>query len=222
MDIDKKMDEFFELRQQAERENASLVKLGKFIDRANTLGVGDDSVKSLSAQFATLCELPTDLGPVITLDKVLSASNKNLTESDKAVMELQLLYGLRITEVLRIDYTAITSLGSIRIRGLKSSEDRLVTPVIYQSFWLKMRTACTCFPSSLNRFYFYRLYKRIGLYDVFGSNKNKSVTHMLRYNYVCSLIQSDMNIFEIQQLLGHKSINSTIHYVDNIRNKKRS
>lgn len=178
--------------------------------------LSDNSAKGLPAQFTGLCETGNLYNAKSTIATIISLKNNELGHYEKAIIELQFLFGLRISEVLNINYSAVSADGSIRIRGLKGSSDRQVYPVVYRNYWLTTKHNRTIFPSSYNRWYFYRLYRKKGIYHMFQNNGNQSVTHLARYSYIISLLKDGRNIPEIQQLIGHKSINSTIHYVRNI------
>lgn len=171
------------------------------------------SVKSSNAQIPDLC-YPGNLSALdLSVDHLLSHHCKELGTYEKAILELQVLYGLRITEALNIRYSDITSLGAIHVKGLKGSMDRLVYPVNYRNFWLVFSSNRVILSRGYNRYYFYRLYKKLGVYSIVSGNKNSSVTHLLRYQYIISLMKQNLELEEIRQLIGHKSIKSTLHYV---------
>lgn len=182
----------------------------------------NNSVLSPSAQITALCELPGVNDLVANITRLLAAGNNSLTSYEKAILELQFLYGLRISEVLNITYSDIKYNGSILVKGLKGSNDRIVVPVKFMVYWINFKKHKLVISKSFNRFYFYRLYKKKGVYDSLFSKSNKSVTHIMRYNYIIQLIKTGENIEQIQQLIGHKSINSTIYYVNSLKAIKRS
>jgi integrase len=155
----------------------------------------------------------------VNFHKLLSRENTELSRVDKAVMELQLLYGLRISEVLGIKSADIGINGDIRVKGLKGSNNRVVYSVIYKEFWQGMREFGYNIPSFYNRFHFHRLYKKKGIYQVFGNNKNTSVTHSLRYNYIITLLEKGLTELEIKNVIGHKVVNNTINYINNVKTK---
>lgn len=174
------------------------------------------AVKSPSAQIAELCEKWKTKEPQINVKSLLDNPKSGLSSVDKAVLELQFLYGLRISEVLNIKPTDIGSNGNIQIKGLKGSENRVVYAVRFRNFWEQMRVNNFQLPNSYNRFYFYRLYKKKGIYQAFGKNRKSSTTHYLRYLYIQELLTQGIELEQIKLIIGHKSIKSTIHYVSNI------
>jgi len=65
----------------------------------------------------------------------------------------------------------------------------------------------------ITRFQVYRMYKRLGIVHCNGVNKNKSVTHTMRKEFVQDNHRSTKNIEVTADLVGHKSIKSTEYYV---------
>jgi integrase len=129
-----------------------------------------------------------------------------------AVIELQLFYGLRISECLNITTSDISQTGHIRIRGAKGSNDRIVIPYRFSSFWQNEAKALLPLSTVYSRFWFYRQYKNLGLYAIFGNSKVKSVTHLFRHLNILSLKDNFNETNLTKQFIGHKSINSTLHY----------
>lgn len=129
-----------------------------------------------------------------------------------AVIELQLHYGLRISECLNITASDISNTGHIRIRGAKGSNDRIVIPYRFASFWQNEASAILPLKNVYSRFWFYRNYKNLGLYAIFGNSKVKSVTHLFRHLNILSLKDNFNETNLTRQFIGHKSINSTKHY----------
>ena len=143
--------------------------------------------------------------------------NKNLPTVLLAVIELQLYYGLRISEVLNINAADISSMGHIKIKGAKGSNDRIVIPFIFTSFWQNEAKPILPLVNTYSRFWFYRQYKNIGFYALFGTSKVYSVTHLFRHLNILSLKENFHETELTQKFIGHKSINSTKHY----ENKKK-
>ena len=129
-----------------------------------------------------------------------------------AVIELQLHYGLRISECLNITTSDVSRTGHIRIRGTKGSNDRIVIPYRFSSFWRDEASAILPLSNIYSRFWFYRQYKSLGLYAIFGNSKVKSVTHLFRHLNILSLKDNFNETNLTRQFIGHKSINSTLHY----------
>lgn len=170
-----------------------------------------------SAQYATLLQkrVAADATFSETVAKVLQ--NENVSVFVRAVIELQFLYGLRISECLNISVQDVSQSGAIRVKGSKKSNDRIVYPVLFQPFWQSATSSTLPLINLYSRFYFYRQYKALGLYAQYAGNSNLSVTHSFRHNLLLNLKKEFQDTSLNKQFVGHKSINSTLHY----ENKKR-
>ena len=171
-----------------------------------------DAVQKWSAQHGTLLHGgDTSVDPLTSLMRKIATSDTT-PKVVKAVAWLLFEHGLRITEVLNIQKCDISRQGRIRIKGLKGSNDRIVTPIMFAQFWQSLPDFMLPLGSVYSRFYFYRWFKRIGIYDVFGNNKRFSVTHMFRHHLALSLKNEFDDTALTQRVLGHRSIKSTLHY----------
>jgi site-specific recombinase XerD len=193
----------------------------KLVGHSDRNGHSFNSVSIPSAQNKTLYESHSYDHISVTVHKLLSDVNSGLTQLELALIELLFLNGLRVSEVLQINAHNITNNGSIVIKGLKGSLNRLVTPSKYMFFWIDFKKNNLSIPAYINRFYLYRLFIKKGIFIIPSDHSKKMVTHSLRHQFVYNLLNSGQTIAEIQGFLGHKSINSTIHYVSKIRSEKR-
>lgn len=193
----------------------------KLVGHSDRNGHSFNSVSIPSAQNTTLYEAPAYDHISITVHNLLSDVNSGLTQLELALIELLFLNGLRVSEVLQINARNITGNGNIFVKGLKGSSNRLVTPSKYMSFWVDFRKNKLSIPAYINRFYLYRLFIKKGLYIIPAGHSKKMVTHSFRHQFVYNLLNSGQTIAEIQRFMGHKSINSTIHYVSKIKSEKR-
>jgi len=138
--------------------------------------------------------------------------NDVVPEPVKAVAALMFEHGLRITEVLRIEKGDISASGHIRIKGLKGSNSRVVLSNIRRKFWITSPDYMFPIGNTYSRFYFYRWFKKMGVYKIFGDNKKYSVTHLFRHALALQF-KVDFNDTQLtQKYLGHKNIKSTEHY----------
>ena len=138
--------------------------------------------------------------------------NDVVPEPVKAVAGLMFEHGLRISEVLRIEKRDISVSGHIRIKGLKGSNSRVVLSNIMRKFWTTSPEYMFPIVNTYSRFYFYRWFKKMGLYKIFGDNKKYSVTHLFRHALALHLKEEFEDTQLTQQYLGHKNIKSTLHY----------
>lgn len=193
----------------------------KLVGHSDRFGHSFNSVSNPSAQNTTLYESSSYDYISITAINLLSNVNSGLTTLELAIIELLFLNGLRVSEVLQINAHSITANGSIIVKGLKGSLNRLVTPSKYMFFWLDFKKKNLSIPAYVNRFYLYRLFIKKGIFITPSNQSKKMVTHSFRHQFVYNLLKSGQTIAEIQGFLGHKSINSTIHYVNKINKQKR-
>ena len=179
-------------------------------------------VLTSSAQIVTLCpvgaQVPTGLQALV----IRVFSNTSLSESDKAVIEIMYNYGLRISEVLSINSSCINNRNQILVKGLKGSNNRLVVPVLYADYWKKVKMYNIDLHSSPGRFYYYRLFKKLGFSSLSAGNQKKSVTHSFRHNFVTEIVKETGNIETAKELIGHKNSNSTKYYDDEQRKQSET
>lgn len=179
--------------------------------------IADERTKSatkLSAQTIDLCSRSKSLVPSLNESFAKYKERADLIDIEKAVIELLMLNGLRISEVLNILPSDVLSNGYIKIKGLKHSNDRLVLPINYHQYWQTKFKSLLPLKLYYSRFYFYRLFKRIGIYSKYGNNKYNSVTHYFRHEIVLSMKASGINDLQISEFLGHKSKNNIKYYIN--------
>lgn len=160
---------------------------------------------TLPAQTPALCTRRKE--PIIIGIPFLDNLNKNKTIgiTEKAVIELQFLYGLRIQEVLKIKNSDISPYGQIFINTEKTGEPRVITPLLYANFWLQPVPGALPLIDIYSRFYFYRLYKKLGYYKKYGENERNSVTHYFRHELVQNLQAAGFDDKNISKFLAHRS-----------------
>jgi site-specific recombinase XerD len=173
---------------------------------------GDKSALTSITQYATRLRISPEIDMALRILYAKGRGNAEWDAINKAVLELQLLWGLRISEVISIKPSQVTSLGQIMIRGSKKSEDRIVMGYMYSNVWTSYVKKGNIIGEERDRYYYYNLYKKFGLYRKNKGKDNNSVTHIFRYSFVELLLKNNIEINEIQKLIGHKSVKSTEHY----------
>ena len=170
------------------------------------------SVQASPAQTTKMLYKNTDNANRITsiVSKLLADSNA--TEVLRAVVELQFLYGLRISEVLNIERSDVSASGYIKIKGLKNSNSRIVRPVQFLHFWQHSGNHLLPLVNTYSRFFFYRKYKELGLSMRYEGRTNNSVTHLFRHEVVQDLQRSFDETSTTQKFIGHKNIKNTKRY----------
>ena len=152
---------------------------------------------------------------------LLELEKKNFDKKLLAYISLQFTAGLRISDLLKINYSNITPNLLIAIAQSKGSNVLNVQPVFYRDIWRLIRDNKLSPMSAYNRFWFYKLYKRLGIVLNNGAGRNNSVTHAPRKLLAQELYANDNNLETAKNALGHKDERSTLYYIDqNFRQKK--
>ena len=180
-------------------------------DKSNILD-RTKSIPNSSAQNISLCgRSKMKLSPS---DELLQAIYSMSGDDDiYSKIALIMFNGLlRVSEVLSIKGSDITSSGHVMIYGSKKSEKRVIT-CSEISNWLKsQRTTPGPIFWYLNRFCIYRKFKQYGIsFQSINSSKH-SVTHAIRH-IVSSSFQESEQEFDYKVLaLGHKNRNNSKLY----------
>lgn len=174
-----------------------------------------------TAQNTILCD--QDCGSDKQLESFISkvVECSYLSTIDKGIMLLCLMEGLRISEALGILADDWRAGQKVFIRGKKGSFDRVVS---VRFFFTELRSFTFnygCLQAAGNRFYFYREFKKLGIIFQSSNSSRSSVTHAGRHLLADNLFQHGNDIELSQRTLGHKSVNSTKHYVEIKQDKKR-
>lgn len=120
--------------------------------------------------------------------------------------------GCRITEALNIEIGDITERGDVYIKGLKGSDNRLVTVQVIADFMVKAKRNQVNPFHHMNRFSAYRLYKQIGIGKLKKGRFHMSITHSFRDDFVKNTRSIEMSERDRSKSIGHKSTNSTEYY----------
>lgn len=171
------------------------------------------SVLSPCAQNTSLCgDLATGVERCFELDSCLA---KLACEGKRVciIFYLQMVYGLRISEVLGIRPYDITSGGFIKIVGSKGSSSRLVACTLYADFFKQCKLSGTHPFNMYNRFVIYRLYKKHGISHKFAGNEKSSVTHLPRHLLALQANQVEDETGIVTDALRHKSTKNKSFYV---------
>lgn len=169
---------------------------------------------NLSAPYATLLHGSANPVEYVTEDLFNRPVIKALPVCVQVIVELQLLYGLRITEVLSIGAIDIARNGLIFVRGKKGSQDRYIYSQRFSNYVMFCKVNNVARLCDYSRFYFYRLYKKLGLYFKFPGYENNSVTHFFRHALLLQQKADGISTENSKKFIGHKSINSTKIYRD--------
>lgn len=145
---------------------------------------------------------------------VKKLEDKNVSDIVIAYIALQFQAGLRISDLLNINYSNVSSNLDVVIKQGKGSESLIISPIFKRDIWRKIRENKLSLPGNYSRFWFYKFYRKIGLVYQNGTGRNDSVTHSARKIRAKQLYDLDGDIEVAKLALGHKSKKSTKYYVD--------
>ena len=174
--------------------------------------VGGKSVPTPSAQSTTSCAPGNAQISAIESKVIYLIGSKSLSVQDRLLIDLLYFNGLRISEALNICYSDIRKDGSIFVKGLKGSENRLIRSVYFNSYLTSLFNLFEGRLFTTSRFYYYRLFKKLGLYLHFEGNSVNSVTHVFRHIYASSIMSDTGDLDLVKRQVGHKSIKTTAIY----------
>lgn len=121
-------------------------------------------------------------------------------------------HGLRVSELLKINASAINERAMIKVIGSKNSNNRVISSGESALFWLRFRGLNISVGSVISRYQMHRLLKKIGISETKEGNKNASTTSLGRNYFVKELQDFDLTQQEIANNVGHKSLRSQKYY----------
>lgn len=161
--------------------------------------------------------------------------NSEFDYRNKAMLELMYATGLRVSELVSIEYSNIDFENSIiRING-KGKKERIIPLGEIASYYLKVYLSD----------YRSKLLKRNTYNQVFLNNHGKPITrqgfnyilenireltgitkeitpHVLRHSFATHLLEGGADIRSIQEMLGHENISTTNIYTEVVNDVLRS
>lgn len=161
--------------------------------------------------------------------------NSEFDYRNKAMLELMYATGLRVSELVSIEYSNIDFENSIiRING-KGKKERIIPLGEVASYYLKVYLSD----------YRSKLLKRNTYNQVFLNNHGKPITrqgfnyilenireltgitkeitpHVLRHSFATHLLEGGADIRSIQEMLGHENISTTNIYTEVVNDVLRS
>jgi integrase/recombinase XerD len=195
------------------------------------IGNGDKSEKNMNDSIIKENVLNED-----EINKLLDIKCENaLDYRNKAMLELMYATGLRVSELVSIEYSNIDFENSIiRING-KGKKERIIPLGEVASYYLKVYLSD----------YRSKLLKRNTYNQVFLNNHGKPITrqgfnyilenireltgitkeitpHVLRHSFATHLLEGGADIRSIQEMLGHENISTTNIYTEVVNDVLRS
>jgi site-specific recombinase XerD len=180
-----------------------------------------NSVINPTAQTTKLCTENKEVSPVINSLFNICSYDSETPILLKAIIELMINGGLRISEVLKISGKNIDSLGNIHIKASKGSQNRVVCVSLYKNFWLCKKKDMQQIGSIYSRFYFYREFKKLNINFNLSFGQKTAITHYFRKLSANEIYKHESDIKEVQSFLGHNNVNSSKYYINNEKTKEK-
>lgn len=164
---------------------------------------------------------------VNTVDSLLSEPDPSdpIQLRDRAMLELMYAAGLRVSELIKLNYDDVSlNQGVVRVMG-KGAKERLV-PVGHSALdWLELYlrmgrpvildgvTSAVLFPSSRKQYmtrqtFWYRIKKYAAAVGI----EHDCSPHTLRHSFATHLVEHGANLRVVQMLLGHSDLSTTQIY----------
>ena len=175
--------------------------------------IGINSALTQDAQTATVCDVPELESRRLAAVQVVEKVARMRGHRDAIVLDLLLVSGCRVSEVCGIEPKDILSNTQVYVKGLKGSASRICTLGIMHDFLDFKYRLGFMWNRGLNRWYVYRMCKEFGVYEQILGNKKLAVTHAGRHELVAGLEKAGLRPEEIAELIGHRNVNSTKHYL---------
>jgi integrase len=171
------------------------------------------------AHYPTLCGVAGAVTNAFDTKVIALIKGNKLNSIDTLLIDLLYTNGCRISEILAIRTTDIRNDGTVFIHGLKGSSDRIIHSTYNSEILIAMRNSNICIYQDVSRYYYYRLFKKLGLYFAFSDDSKNTVTHSFRHNYITKLQLEYKDIDFTRTQVGQKSQNSTLHYIKKSKKK---
>lgn len=183
------------------------------IDKKSSLVLRIKSVPNPTAQYAIPCSVLEEPTGLVLKAVTLSGSASPWPIPLRLIIHLQLLFGLRISEVLNITNYDLLSLGRIKIRTQKRGQDRIINySDTYKYLDFCRKTSSHPF-RDYNRFFVYREYKKHGIGLFHSKTGRYSITHSFRHIAAQTLNKEVKDKKLISNYIGHKSLKSLESYL---------
>lgn len=128
------------------------------------------------------------------------------------LLELQMLYGLRVSEALKLAPCDYVGHGVFRAKTDKGGKNRMIR-IVYNMDYIRSGIIYKLpLIDRYNRFYVYRVYKKIGIFKRYNSNKYQSVTHFFRHEIVKEMKRKNIDNETITSFMGWRSEKTILYY----------
>lgn len=168
-----------------------------------------------NAQSPKQCGIEYGLAAGESVESVVTRCVRQFSQVEGFILDLLLTNGCRIGEALAVREGDILTDNSVHIRGEKGSSDRVCFLSVIHGFRTLQDIAVRLNGPGLNRWYIYRVSKKLGIYGKLIGKRRNAVTHLGRHRFVSRLARGGVDTVTIQKAIGHKSIRSTRYYEEN-------
>jgi len=138
---------------------------------------------------------------------------------DKLILSILYYTGIRRSELLNLNWDDLNlEMSTVRIISGKGRKDRII-PLHNKLISLLDQYLTSKLPLVCNALFIGSHGKRLcknSLYNIFkmylkisGLDSKKHTTHSLRHSFATHLVEAGVDIFSVQRLLGHASLDST-------------
>lgn len=144
--------------------------------------------------------------------RILENLNSHYSERQN-ILTTMFNTGVRVNEVLNVNLWSVYDSNNMQLTTSKSGEIRIINnSLIENSILLK-------YINNENNFIFtYDMLvndlKKLPYRIIFNGNKNNSLIHVFRYNYIKKLFFGGLSVADVQNNLGHKKFATTNYYIN--------
>jgi site-specific recombinase XerD len=176
-----------------------------------------------------ICRIPTVMSKyevdliIRSVDFAPCRCRKNNTR-DKLVLSLLYYTGIRRSELLNLDWTNINlSMSTVTIRFGKGGKDRLiplhkeVTRLLdkYLDERLPLKTNALIIGEQGRRMCLSSFRNLLDMYLALSGLKKKGYSaHSFRHSFATHLVEAGVDLFKVQRLMGHASLDTTKIYIN--------
>lgn len=145
------------------------------------------------------------------MDKVTNDSY--ISDSEKWLICLLVYNGLRISEICDVRNFTYISDNEIIIYQKKTRISRRAVVLHYSNLTKEICNHLNFSRFNRNRWYYYRVFKRLGIYEKIIGHKVMSVTHLPRHKKAQEVMTVTNSLKEVANQLGHNGLRSVKYYL---------
>lgn len=152
----------------------------------------------------------------IVIEKLKSA---NIPAIEKWLICLLVRNGLRISEITHCQNIKLIDNHTVSVWQPKVKEKRICQVIDYLEIMPHIFTGNNLTDWNRNRWYYYRLFDRLGISEQLVGHQNRSVTHLPRHQRANEVYNNTLDISLAAKSLGHRGLKSIKYYVKEPKNQ---